>query len=128
VACIPLALGRDNNRGEVMIDFTKPVQTRDGDQVTILTLEARSNLPVWGYIGDSVLVSGWRIDGTAPNNCSQYDLINVPEKRTAYVNILKGAKRWRFYRSAKEAASDKFPDELLIARVKIEYTEGQRDE
>lgn len=116
-----------------MIDFTKPVQTRGGKSVRIFTTLADGQ-PVVGQIDGSTTINRWDIDGTfgvsrpplqVPHPA---DLINVPEKRTAYVNIVKGAKRLKLYRTSQEAASAFDQDGPLIARVKIEYTEGQRDE
>lgn len=112
-----------------MIDFKKPVQTGLGRPVSILTTNGRGPFPVVGYIGDGVALFSWSKTGlfsSVPNQ--DLDLINVPEKRTAYVNIVNGAKRVRLYRTAQEAASAFDQDGPLIARVKIEYTEGQRDE
>lgn len=115
-----------------MIDFTKPVQTRSGIPVTILTTQVRgSRYPVIGYLGQETIFSEWTSDGRwlySSRDPNPKDIINVPEKRTAYVNIVKGAKRVRLYRTAQEAASAFDQDGPLIARVKIEYTEGQRDE
>lgn len=114
-----------------MIDFKKPVQTRSGSPVTILTKEARGKYPLIGHIGESKTLSRWDKNGKLYAGDDQErdaDLINVPEKRTAYVNIVKGAKRLKLYRTSQEAASAFDQDGPLIARVKIEYTEGQRDE
>ena len=36
-----------------MTDFTKPVQTRSGLPVTIITTEGRCNGEIIGYIGDA---------------------------------------------------------------------------
>lgn len=112
-----------------MIDFKKPVQTRRGYPVTILTTDGRGNYPVVGYIWERTDVHTWMRSGRYFADLEgPLDLINVPEKRTAYVNIVKGAKRLKLYRTSQEAASAFDQDGPLIARVKIEYTEGQRDE
>ena len=46
-----------------LLDLTKPVQTRDGRPVTLLTTCGRGDYPIVGYIGDDMNISVWMDDG-----------------------------------------------------------------
>lgn len=72
------------------LDLTKPIQTRGGRPVRILSTEAkyRSNDVIQPIIAvvDDTFVGFWSIDGTFNENAkgvsSDYDLVNVPPKKT----------------------------------------------
>ena len=64
-----------------MIDWTKPVQTRDGCKVTIYCTDAPGWYPVHGRIEGEERPDAWKWDGSLyayPG--SPGDLINVPPK------------------------------------------------
>lgn len=66
-----------------MIDFTKPVQTRDGRKVRILATDARTDYPVVGLVEQPVGIEStesWTLEGSWYSNgrLSSYDLVNVP--------------------------------------------------
>lgn len=76
------------------IDFTKPVQTRDGRKVRILCTDSAVNgWPVVGIVESSssmlAMVYQWRLDGTCDfGRHSHTDLINVPPlKKKALVTV-----------------------------------------
>ena len=46
-----------------MTDFTKPVQTRSGLPVTIITTKGRGEYPVIGYVGSNKMLSMWNAQG-----------------------------------------------------------------
>lgn len=67
----------------MIFDPTKPVQTRDGSKVELITIKGRGNAPIIGYLGEDISLSRWGLDGTfrpelGPHKCNS-DLINVPE-------------------------------------------------
>jgi len=69
-----------------MIDFSKPVQTRRGLKVRILTTEVRnSDYPVVGLVlfetSDEETVETWTLEGEYIRGVSGsgLDLVNVPE-------------------------------------------------
>lgn len=76
------------------LDLTKPMQTRDGRQVTLLTTEGRGKHKFLGYIGDAEEPRSWSHDGATrqrgfneqPGSLSSDDLINVPEKPRYFVH------------------------------------------
>lgn len=111
-----------------MIDFTKPVQTRRGYPVMILTTDGRGNYPVVGYIRESTDVHTWMSSGrycTGPEG--PLDLINVPEKRVVYVNLYPYPHLSPGFHPTRKDA-DKYAMSQRHARVRVEYTEGQFDE
>jgi hypothetical protein len=112
----------------VTIDFNKAVQTRDGRPVTILTTGARGKFSVVGYVGDSDDITTWRSTGEFNGVVNHYlDLLNVPERRVRYLLVWPDGK---FALAHSRERADKDYDDLdkLIARVRVEYTEGQYDE
>ena len=77
------------------IDWTKPVQTRDGRKVRVLCTDADAKDQVVGLLrvpgkGMPEFVQTWRIDGMfAPPHKSANDLINTPTKREGWIVIDK---------------------------------------
>lgn len=64
------------------LDLTKPLQTRDGRPVVLITSEGRGKYPVMGYVGDDTGPTSWTSEGnyqahTAPRD---EDLVNVEDK------------------------------------------------
>ena len=68
-----------------MIDFSKPVQTRDGRKVEIITTNGRGLWTVVGYVGNEAITRHWRGDGASFTERQNFDLINVPEPRMVYL-------------------------------------------
>lgn len=73
------------------LDFSKPVQTRSGLKVTILTTEARSNWPVAGLIHDqgADTLTCWTNDGLHQfgGGAHKFDLVQVPETVKRYLPV-----------------------------------------
>jgi hypothetical protein len=111
-----------------MIDFKKPIQTRDGRAVTILSTEGRGLYTAIGYIGDCSSLETWTPMGRVSLTGGQQDtdLINVPGKCVRYLNLYEGYMLCHTYPSRAEA--DKYCASDRIACIRIEYTEGQFDE
>jgi len=77
------------------LDFTKPVQTRSGLKVTILTAEARGNWPVIGLIHEPAKDTGcvWTLKGAfRADEPSEFDLEQVPERVTTYYPVFDGGR------------------------------------
>jgi hypothetical protein len=73
------------------IDFSKPLQTVNGEPVTIVTMDGRGEYPVLGYIGDAPRPSSWSLTGKRDlldENPYDFDLVNVPEYR--YLCLYRG--------------------------------------
>lgn len=64
------------------VDFTKPLQTRDGRSVTLVTTEGRGEYPVIGYIDGNDHVQVFTASGKyySYGSESDSDLQNVPKK------------------------------------------------
>ena len=107
-----------------MIDFTKPVQTRDGRKVRVLCTDGPRPYSICGYIGSNVSPSTWRVDGSLVScrGPDKADLINVPETRVGWVNM------YPKYPHTTRAAADDSADPTRIACVRVTYEVGQFDE
>lgn len=95
------------------IDWNKPVQTRDGRRVTIVTRNGRRPFNVIGYIGDETCINSWTergeffvCDGPKP-----IDLISAPERTVYWAGVYcrdDGRRAWGgiyLYSSLDEARS-----------------------
>jgi len=113
-----------------MIDFTKPVKTRDGKEVRILCTDRRDkNYPVVALIGDTDETAYYTKGGKyfhdkAP---STFDLVNVSQE--CWVNIYYSPSSGCFwlsrhqFNSKKEAADnykDCLSDDICVKTIKLE--------
>ena len=102
------------------IDFTKPVQTRDGRKVRILCTDGPGDTPIIGLVDGNSYPSIWKEGGKHAS--SPTDLVNVPETRVVWVNMSSVVKR---HSSRKDA--DWWGDENREACIRVEYEVGQFD-
>lgn len=73
-----------------MLDTTKPIETKSGQSVVLLTTEGRAPRVLVGYMGDSPYPHTWFRDGSYYENVeSNSDLVNVKTERSIWVNIFK---------------------------------------
>ena len=108
------------------LDLTKPVQTRDGQPVEIITTKGRyPEFPIVGYIGSSEYLELWALDGSNRNVRGRADLVNVPKPKrvvdfwvNAYPLSISGV-----HLSKKLAEINKTGERLDC--VHIRYTEGK---
>lgn len=106
---------------EKMIDFTKPLRTKSGQKVEIISSKGRfPGFPYLGYIGDDSILTFWALNGQAAG-CKYIDgLENVPsyhmEKR--WVNVYTGYNQ--IYKT-KESADEACKVDKCIACVEIDY-------
>ena len=110
-----------------MLDLTKPVQTRDGRPVRILCTDGPEPYPIVGYIDGNTQPSSWQKSGkyNQVRFATPTDLVNVPTQGVVWVNVYRdgGSTSWNTRIKADAATSDD-----RIARVRVEYTDGQFDE
>lgn len=116
------------------IDFTKPIRTRDGRAVEILTTKARGLYPVIGNVEGEKGTDSWKVDGSTYHSDAPapIDLVNVPQKYRVWANCyrpigidgdtLEGATL-RAHDSRKSA--DVFKGHDRVACIEIEFAEGQ---
>lgn len=109
------------------IDWTKPVQTRDGRKVVIYCTDAPGTERVHGRVEGSGWPLSWQADGAYKcGGASSLDLINAPEpKRVAWVNLYPD-QHGSAYKTKAEA--DEFCAHNRIACVRVEWSPGQFDE
>ena len=110
-----------------MIDVNKKYRTRDGRPVELITTSARGAWPVIGYIGDSEGLRRWSHDGTN-YNFSRTDalaLVEVKPKRVMWLNVYPSGNGV-VHESREDADEGRM--ENRIARLKIQFEEGQYDE
>jgi hypothetical protein len=113
-----------------MIDFTKPVQTRDGRKVRILCTDRKDNRPIVGLVpgnGDEQIYS-WHACGNYVSNEHCLDLINVPEKLVAYVNMYPRNGMFSVEVSPTKPHADSVATSERIACIRVEYEVGQYDD
>jgi hypothetical protein len=83
-------------------DPAKPVQTRSGGPARILITDRKDTdgrsiafLRLAAFGDDLEVVDYAYPDGRrARNDETPWDLVNIPEKKTLYVNVFKGEKFW----------------------------------
>jgi len=105
------------------IDITKKYKTRDGQDFTPLSDKGRGNYPIIGFIGSAKVIQRWSKDGRFVGWPQEhhFDLVEVKEKKVAYLNVYPDSHRSR-------NIADAYAAENRIACVRIEYEEGQFDE
>jgi len=113
------------------IDWTKPVQTRDGRKARVLCTDIVGgfNPVVAAYIdGCAELVALYSIDGKyfASSDDNPRDLINIPEKQVIeyWVNIYQSLHPGLHLTKALAECSSA-PNRIACIRVKQEYTVGE---
>lgn len=114
------------------IDWDKPLQTRGGDPVTIITREGRGKYSVIGYIGDEDGMAQWLPDGRFFDEEGHADIINVPEKpmqKEVWFNIFKedGTLRTGHRFDTRQEADDSPSGFDRVGCIKVVLTEGQFD-
>lgn len=110
------------------IDWSKPVQTRGGKPVEIITTKGRGSHPVIGYVGYTEILDGWMIDGTYNGKKpTDRDLINVPEERNLWVNVYEDGCSFAHANrdTAEYACSVRLKNSPRIACVHVKYKIGE---
>jgi hypothetical protein len=129
---------------EPKVDFSKPVQTRDGRKVEIMFTDGQhSHYPVGGYIEDETFIQTWTSDGyfRYDRHKSPDDLVNVPEKpkthkfyinayRDSNIGTLYYGAECRTYESAvlNATMSDGSLCSSYLTTIEIEWTEESEEE
>jgi hypothetical protein len=116
----------DTSPAVTKIDPDKEYQTKSGKGVTIVTVEGRDNTyPVIGYIGNDTHLAFWSIDGQNSTNDDNDNLVEVKEKKTAWLNIYTGGRGGVFTSYSDTLL---YAGNDLVARVKVVYEDGQFDD
>lgn len=71
-----------------MIDFTKPIETRDGRTIRILCTNRSGKFPIVGLLDEKEDLLSWHVDGYFyEDKESLLDLVNVPVRKILYGNV-----------------------------------------
>jgi hypothetical protein len=109
------------------IDFTKPVQTKGGESVEIITTNGRGTYPVIGFVGGNESPSTFTSEGVYYiREASITDLENVPEKPVEiakYFNVYNDLVMMHDTR----AEADDGAEEDRIACKRVVFTAGEFD-
>lgn len=112
-----------------MIDFTKPIRTKGGLPVTIISIRGRGNHPVIGYIGEKATLYSWTPSGLVwvHGQGHENDLENVPDRIVRYLNMYEKVKFTSIlHHSRLDANHDAGADR--VACIRIEFEPGQFDD
>ena len=112
------------------IDFSKPVQTRDGQKFEMLWIHGRGTYPIVGYVGEDDHPSTFTAEGywTSSKYPGDKDLINVPETRVVWVNAYPDGSDYQGAAEPSKKVADTCAGNDREARIRVEYTVGQFDE
>lgn len=113
------------------LDFTRPVQQRDGETVEIICTTADYwvggvHFPIIGICARMMLRS-YMADGRFRHDAEcGYDLINVPGKRrvVGWMNVYPEGTTSAPYRSKKAADGHCLSTRIACIPIDIEFTEG----
>jgi len=114
------------------LEAGKKYRTRGGDEVEILRTDVRDEQPVVGIVtksDGSQYVSEWNTDGSFwPDGLeSANDLISeIRPKRVVWLNFYPDGTCGASHSSKEEA--DAHSSDIRIARIRVEFEEGQFDE
>lgn len=113
------------------IDLTKPVKTRDGRTARIVSTNLCGPYPIAAVVergdGETLIIctsEGKIADGDGE---SSLDLMNVPEKHEAWINIYHNEHECPWvcsYQTKEEADYRAAPDRISCVRVEYEIGDG----
>jgi hypothetical protein len=117
-----------------MIDFNKPLQTRDGRPVRILATDLKGIYPVAAVVpsGGEETVQSFTLDGrfyaSADSEETEWDLRNVPEETVEYGNFYpdrgSATYAWCRYVEREAAREGKAPDGSGVT-LKVTKVDGR---
>jgi hypothetical protein len=109
-----------------MINFDKPVQTREGREVIIWTTTAQGNYCVRGEIrGMANRTFEWTLNGEVYAGTWRYGLMNAPaKKRKIFVNVYPEYDRDVAYRTCNDAHKNAVDGRLTCIELEYEVPSG----
>ena len=121
------------------LDLTKPMQTRDGRKVELLTDNLSGDYPLVGLVteadGSRLLIKVTREGRFSAFWTDDHpsDIINVTTRHVRYVNFDDDGSAFSFTSRHLADQAAKIADEVLgiprrIACVRVEFEDGQFDE
>lgn len=107
-----------------MIDFTRPVRTKDGSKVRVLCTDCPGKYPVIGIIEGDNEPRNWTLEGRFHSQEHSWDLENEPQRIKKYANIYRdGDEYWVAgpLQDTYEKAKDYKNGEVYITTVAVEF-------
>lgn len=130
-ACGPSGSGWFAHRFEIMapaIDFAKPLETTEGEPVTVLTTSARGAYPVLAYLGNSESVSHFTAEGKYYTGTTRaHDLRNVVPEKVVYINVYADGSIGGLFKSRERADANAFSSKTRVSCVRVVLPVGQFD-
>lgn len=111
-----------------MIDIKKKYKTRSGLDVRLVSDQGHLDFPIVGYIGNSIEPTCWDCDGSFTYQKDHCDLVEVKEKKVMYVNVYPSDKHYFYFSRESADINDSYVTGARLARIRVEYEEGQFDE
>jgi len=125
----------DGGMTEKPFDPTKPCRTRSGAPARILDINLRTRegtliVAAIDVGNDEEVAFTFRPDGRYLDDgrTSTNDLVNVPEKHVRWINVFNTNSFHARRSDADIAAKNESRYRIRIARIRIEFEEGQFDE
>lgn len=111
------------------IDWTKPVETKDGRKVRVLATDIPGEFPVWAAVGSAApnfstyTLDGYVYDEKRP---SPMDVVNTPVKKSGWINLYPTMSSYAIANSSMVYEDRRHADEgssnARIACVFVEFT------
>lgn len=110
------------------LDFTQPIQTRDGRPVTIISTEGRGTYSIVGYVSNEENVTTWTPDGCyhKQEELSKNDIFNVPAQPKQIIMWFNVYETCTVGHSSKELADNNASNERIACK-RVVFTEGEFD-
>ena len=109
-----------------MIDINKKYRYRNGEEARILCVDRPVNICTVISMADSGAIIHHDSDGRSGHGLDEYDLIEVKEKSVFWANVYNEGRV--IYPHIDKHEADKQGGASRIARIRVEYEEGQFDE
>lgn len=114
------------------LDYHRPLQTKDGRDVQIITFEGRDpEYPLVGYVTDDMGLYHWSATGRCFAGLPELNLINKPGiQHIRYLNFYANGAHGLHVglNTAKSLAESAGKNNPCIARIRVTIVEGQFDE
>lgn len=113
-----------------MIDIKKKWGTRSGLDVRLVSDQGHHDWPIVGYVDNCKEPVCWDSEGLyiGTSEPDDYDLVEVKEKKVMYVNVYSSDNVCIYFSRDSADISDSWLAGTRLARIRVEYEEGQFDE
>lgn len=103
-----------------MIDWTKPVETRDGRKVRVLCTDGPGEQPVVGLLDG--FPTTWCLDGRFHVGHGRDHGADIVEKYTVWINVYPDSETHSHSTWRSREAADRYAGSSRIKCIPVEYT------